>query len=144
MRICAGQMWSALFKYILTTAVICASQSLSSPEKAYLEDRRRKKQAVFCLLSTAGSEVRNDAVAVGEKKRAGLYSVATFVENIHRRLNEGGYFFGKGGRRGGGANASVKEGSKRKRFRWLDEEARSIAFRRRGDYRGRRSDATTR
>lgn len=69
MRICAGQMWSALFKYILTTAVMCASQSLSSTEKDYIEDGK-KKQAVFCLVSTTRSEVRNDAVAV-DKKRPG-------------------------------------------------------------------------
>lgn len=47
--------------------------------------------------------MRNDAVAVG-KKRAGLYSVATFVENIHRRLNEGG------------GHIRVEDRSERKRF----------------------------
>lgn len=43
MRICAGQMWSALFKYILTTAVMCASQSLSSTEKDYIEDGKKNR-----------------------------------------------------------------------------------------------------
>lgn len=66
MRICAGQMWSALFKYILTTAVMCASQSLSPAEEDYTADCK-KKQAVFCLVSTTRSEVRNDAGAVDKK-----------------------------------------------------------------------------
>lgn len=54
MRICAGQMWSALFKYILTTAVMCASQSLSSAEKDYIVDRKK----TGCLLSGIDDEER--------------------------------------------------------------------------------------
>lgn len=54
MRICAGQMWSALFKYILTTAVMCASQSLSPTERDYLEDRKK----TGCLLSGIDDEER--------------------------------------------------------------------------------------
>lgn len=51
--------------------------------------------------------------------------MATFVENIHRRLNEGG-----------GANVRVvkersppaKKKGEKSPFRWLDEEARSMVF----------------
>lgn len=48
MRICAGQMWSALFKYILTTAVLCASQSPGSAEGDYLEDRKKNRLSFVC------------------------------------------------------------------------------------------------
>lgn len=42
-------------------------------------------QAVFCLVSTTSSEVRNDAVAV-DKKRTRLCSVSTFMEKLAHRL----------------------------------------------------------
>lgn len=116
-------MWSALFKYILTTAVICASQSLSSPEEAYLEERRKK---TGCLLSATDDEERG-AQRCGcrglKKKRAGLYSVATFVENIHRRLNEGG-----GATPPPPPHTRRSKNDPKKAFRRLDGGARSIVF----------------
>lgn len=61
-------MWSALFKYILTTAVMCASQGLNGAEKRQIRDGK-EKQAVFCLVSTTRSEVRNDAGSGDKKKK---------------------------------------------------------------------------
>lgn len=85
MRICAGQMWSALFKYILTTAVMCASQKLKAPTEEDYEEKRGERggKKTGCLLSgidgRGDGEVRNDAVAV-DKKRPRLCSMSTFVK----------------------------------------------------------------
>lgn len=67
---------------------VCQLKPKLGRERLFRGRQKKKKQAVFCLVSTTRSEVRNDAVAV-DKKKSRLYSVSTFGENLHRRSNAG-------------------------------------------------------
>lgn len=80
MRICAGQMWSALFKYILTTAVMCASQSLSSTERDYLEERKKNRLS-FVWYRRRGARCATMRLLWIKKKAEAIFRVHIFRKN---------------------------------------------------------------